>query len=126
MVAPARHPTASLPAPGIYQTFVPKEGEHLVVQFPGETIRCPVQKVVGDNAVLVKLDTPPMSRTHNFRHNDILGARRRIVNGRDVWEAQNDRDFLAEQARMTPARKVAPVEVKKVAEKKTAKKKAAR
>lgn len=88
--------------PGTYRAFAPKVGEHLVVSLPGETMRVPVTRIVTSDAVLVKIDTTPMAKSHNFRLDDIVGVRRRIRDGRDVWEAQNDRDFLAEQATLVP------------------------
>ena len=100
---------AHLPVPGAYQAFQPEVGGHIVVQLGGETMRCPVHKVVSDDAVLVKIDSVPMAKTHSFRFEDIVGVRRRVVNARDVWEAQSDRDFLAEQARLAEAAKKRPV-----------------
>ena len=97
-----RAAVASLPIPGAYQSFAPKVKDYLVVQLPGETMRVPVTRVISPDAVLVRLDAVPMAKSHNFRFEDTIGVRRRIRNGRDVWEAQNDREFLAEQARLTP------------------------
>jgi len=102
---------ASLPRPGAYRAFVPKVDDKLVVSFPGEQIRVPIKKVVDDDTVLVHVDTVPMSKSHRFEFDKVYGVRRRIRDGRDVWEAQYERDFLAEQERqMAEAPRRPPVE----------------
>lgn len=118
---------ADLPRPGAYQTFEPKVGTLLVVQLPGETMRCPVHKIVSPDAVIVKIDSAPMAKSHQFRFDDMVGVRRRIRDGRDIWEAQTDRDFLAEQKRMMapPKPVVAPPVVEAVKEKPVVKAKVA-
>ena len=103
-----------LPRPGAYRKFIPTVGTLVVVALPGETARVPVQKVVDDDTILIKLDTPPMAKTHNFRFNDVIGVRRRVKDGRDIWEAQTDRDFLNEQARLMKVEEPEPA-VEKVA-----------
>lgn len=99
---------ASLPRPGTYQAHVPKIDDKLVVTFPGEQIRVPIKKIVNDDTVLIHLDTMPMSKSHRFEFDKVYGVRRRLKDGRDFWEAQYERDFLAEQER-----NMAPVAVKK-------------
>jgi hypothetical protein len=107
--------------------FIPQVGGFVVVQFPGETMRCEVKSVVDDDAVIVEIGKPPISRMHTFRFEEKVGVRRRVgPTGSETWEAQQDRDFLAEQRRMqemanpTPPKAVAPapkpVEPKKVAQ----------
>ena len=105
---------AGLAIPGTYRAFLPKVDDHLVVTFPGEAIRCPVVKVIGDDTVLIHLNTVPMAKSHNFGFDKHYGVRRRVRNGRDVWEAQQDREFLAEQERVLAARPK-PEAMKKVA-----------
>lgn len=113
--AAARAAVARLLPPGTYRKFNPVVGSMIVVQLPGETMRCPIQRVVSPDAVVVKIDTVPMAKSHNFRFDTTVGVRRRLQDGRDVWEAQTDRDFLAEQARLVPAKKaVAPAPVVEV------------
>lgn len=109
---------AKLVRPGTYSAFMPVIDTKLVVNLPGETMRCPVKKIVSPDAVLVTIDSVPMAKSHSFRLNDTVGVRRRLREGRDVWEAQTDRDFLAEQALL-----VKPVErvAKKPAPKKAVK-----
>src|SRR6185503_19207394 len=86
--------------PGSYQKFVPEIGTLLSVQFPGEVIRCPVKKVISSDAALIHVDSMPMAKSHTFEYDKTYGVRRRIKDGRDVWEAQKDREFLDEQARI--------------------------
>ena len=76
-------------------------------------MRCPVRRVVSDDAVLVEITSPPVSRAHFFRFGDVIGCRRRVVNSRDVWEAQPEREFLAEQQRLIEAERVRKPTAKK-------------
>lgn len=94
--------------PGAYQRFTPAVGSYVVVQMPGETMRVLVKKIISDDAILIYVDSVPMAKTHNFGFERTYGARRRSRNGRDVWEPQQDREFLAEQAHMMTAEEAAP------------------
>ena len=115
---------ASLPKPGTYRAFLPKLDDKLVVSFPGEQIRVPIVKIVDEDTVLIKLDSPPMSKSHRFEFDTVYGVRRRVKDGRDIWEAQYEREFLAEQQRMTPEPESEPEPVKKAPVKKAPVKKA--
>lgn len=101
----ALNPAALIASQQRGSKFIPQAGttdkpSYLVVQFPGESMRCPVQKVVDEDTVIIRIDSPPISRVHSFRFDEIVGVRRRSTAGRqDVWEAQTERDFLAEQKR---------------------------
>lgn len=75
--------------------FIPVEGSKIVVEMPGEVMRCTVHQVVNNHTVIVAVDGIPMSKTHLFRQGDKVGVRRRMRDGRDVWEALSDRDFIA-------------------------------
>lgn len=114
-VIAAERAVARQVAPGAYRSFVPKAGDHLVVQLPGERIRCPVERVIDTDTVIFRIDSPPMAKSHQFQFDRNYGARRRVLNGRDLWEAQYEREFLAEQSRIVEAEKprvkpvVAPV-----------------
>lgn len=92
----------SLPQPGRHKAFAPKVDDYMVVQLPGESMRCVVERIVSPDAVIVRIVSVPMAKSHNFRFDQTVGVRRRVINGRDVWEGQNDREFLAEQARINP------------------------
>jgi hypothetical protein len=72
-------------------------GSHLVVHLPGEIMRCRVERVVDANSVIVEIDGVPLAKSHHFRKGDKTGARRRRQDGMDVWEALEDRWFLASQ-----------------------------
>jgi hypothetical protein len=106
-----------LPVVGGYRKFIPKIKDFLVISMPGETMRCPVEKVIDQNTVLFRVDSAPMAKAHNFGFDHIYGARRRVRDGRDVWEAQEERDFLREQKRIVeaavPPKAVKPVEALK-------------
>lgn len=101
----ALNPSALIASRQQQHRFVPQAGtkenpKYLVVQFPGESMRCPVVKVIDENTVIIRIDSPPISRVHSFRFEEIVGVRRRTAVGRqDSWEAQTERDFLAEQKR---------------------------
>lgn len=97
------NPAALIAAAQHRSRFVPTLNGFVVVQFPGETMRCPVKKVIDDNTVLVHIDSPPVSRMHTFRFDEIVGVRRRVLNTREFWEAQTERDFLAEQQKLHAA-----------------------
>jgi hypothetical protein len=123
----ALNPAALIAARQARSSFTPSVGGMLVIQMPGETMRCPVKNVIDADTVIVQIDKPPISRMHTFRFDDVVGVRRRVgPTGSETWEAQQDRDFLAEQRRMqemanpTPPKAVAPapkpVEPKKVAQ----------
>ena len=73
----------------------PDVGSYIIVHMPGEIMRCLVDKVVDRDRVIVEIDSVPMSKSHNYRKGDKTGARRRRANGTETWEAQDDRDFIA-------------------------------
>jgi hypothetical protein len=106
----------------IYQPIV---GSFLTVMLPGEKMRCEVVDLVDGDRVLVEISGQPMTRTHHYRKGDRTGARRRIEFGREVWEALDDRDFLANRSPAEPVRpkeepkpKVAPKRKKAEAKRK--------
>lgn len=101
--AAAEAATRQLPVVGGYRKFIPKIDGHLVITMPGETMRCPVVKVIDDDTILFRVDSAPMAKAHNFGFDHIYGARRRVINGRDQWQAQEERDFLREQRRIVEA-----------------------
>ena len=105
----ALNPAALIAARQRRTAFVPEVDGFLIVLLPGESMRCPVRKVFDDNTVIVELDKPPISKMHTFAMNDHVGVRRRIDNqGREIWEAQRDRDFLQEQKRITEMARPTP------------------
>lgn len=85
--------------------FIPQAGtvekpSYLIVQFPGESMRCSVERVIDEDTVFIRINSPPISRSHSFRFDEVVGVRRRMTAGRqDVWEAQSEREFFAEQKR---------------------------
>jgi hypothetical protein len=127
----ALNPAALIASQQRRSRFIPEAGtkenpKYLIVQFPGESTRCAVERVVDEDTAIIRIISPPISRVHSFRFDEIVGVRRRSVDGRqDVWEAQTERDFLAEQKRKhaaaedrkpkpapqpkAPAKQVAPV-----------------
>lgn len=110
-VVAAERRVAQQTVPGAYRVFVPRAGDYLVVQLPGERIRCPIERVINTDTVIFRIDSPPMAKTHQFQFEQNYGARRRLLNGRDFWEAQYEREFLAEQARVTEAGRLRTVPV---------------
>lgn len=100
----ALNPAALIAASQQRSKFIPLAGtrekpSYLVVQFPGESMRCPIEKVINDDTVIIRIDSPPMSRIHSFRFDEVVGVRRRVSSRGETWEAQTERDFLAEQKR---------------------------
>jgi hypothetical protein len=106
----ALNPAAIIAARQNRTRFVPKVDSFLVVLLPGESIRCPVRRVFDEDTVIVEIDRPPISKMHTFAMNDHVGVRRKLDNqGREIWQAQRDREFLAEQRQLTEmARPPAP------------------
>lgn len=92
--------------------FVPEVDSFLTVQLPGEVMRCRVDRVIDDDTVIVEISSVPMSRQHLFRKGDKTGGRRRVENGRDVWEALEDRFFIKGLSPTVPP-EPAPVKTKK-------------
>lgn len=88
--------------PPIPRGFMPAVGGDLTVQFPGERMRCQVERIIDDDRVIIAITSVPMSKTHQYRMGDKTGARRRTEYGRDVWEALDDRDFLANRSPNEP------------------------
>lgn len=67
-------------------------GSVITVDLGGEVIRCPVRRVLDEDTVLLELTGVPMSRNHNFKQGDFVGARRqRALSGRDEWKAVDPR-----------------------------------
>lgn len=83
--------------PGTYQKHIPSA--YLVVDFPGESMRCVVKKNITPDSVLIYVDSMPMIKTHGFEFEKTYGARRRSREGRDIWVAQKDAEFLEEHER---------------------------
>ena len=107
----ALNPVALIAAQQKRTAFVPTVGtgdkpSYLIVQFPGETMRVPVEKVINDDTVIVRVASPPISRMHSFRFDELVCVRRRLI-PREFWEAQTERDFMAEQKRLSDAAKAA-------------------
>jgi hypothetical protein len=78
--------------------LTPVVGDNLTVKLPGEIMRCKVDRVIDENRVIVEISTSPMARTHHYRMGDRTGARRRLEYGAYVWEALDDRDFIANRS----------------------------
>jgi hypothetical protein len=79
---------------------MPRVGGRIVVQLPGEVMQCEVVKFVDADRVVVEVSSEPMSRRHQYRKGDKIGARRRIdtLTGTDLWDALDDRDFIANRS----------------------------
>lgn len=102
-------------------SYVPSVGSHLVVRLPGEIMRCVVERIVDANRVIIEIDAVPMSRSHQYRLGDRTGARRKVEHGHDVWEALDDRDFIANRSPTEPVPVAEFAPPKKQAAKKRAK-----
>lgn len=104
-------------------SYAPAVDSNLTVRLPGEFMRCKVVKAVDRNRVVIEISGVPVSKLHVYRKGDVTGARRRVEYGRDVWEALDDRDFLADRSPLDvvepkPEVKAAPKKRKAVAKKK--------
>jgi hypothetical protein len=123
------NPSALVAAGQRRTKFVPVAGTndkpaYLVVHFPGESMRCVVKRVLDDDTALVQIISPPVSRVHTFRFEEIVGVRRRVRPVGEIWEAQYERDFFREADKKRAAAEAAnpkPVAKPKVAAKPEAK-----
>jgi hypothetical protein len=75
--------------------FIPAVGTELTVALPGERLRAEVLRIVDANHVIVFLGGQPMTRGHLFRKGDTIGCRRVQTALEELWEAQDDRAFMA-------------------------------
>lgn len=96
-------------APRVAGRYQPSVGSFLTVRLPGELMRCKVLQVADEHRVLIEIDGVPMSKSHQYRTGDRTGARRRIEYGREIWEALDDRDWMANRSPDEPVQ----VEVEK-------------
>lgn len=93
---------ASAQSPIRVTPFVPEIGGFLIVQFPGEVLRCQVNRVVSPTLCIVEITSVPMAKSHQYRKGDKPGVRMRMEYGKQVWEAVDDRDFLANRSPNEP------------------------
>lgn len=109
--------SASVPAAVKSAPYAPTIGSFLTVSFPGERMRCRVDRLVDKDRVIIEVSSVPISKAHQYRIGDKTGARRRREHGHDIWEALDDRDFLANRSPAEPLPPEPPA-VKKAAPKK--------
>lgn len=83
----------------------PAIGSDITVSLPGERLRATVRKIVGRKAVLVELTSMPMTKGHMFRLGDLVPCVAGHNGLEEIWEAMDDRRFLAMQA-MEPEKSV--------------------
>jgi hypothetical protein len=81
---------------------MPVVGSMITVRLPGEIMRCRVDRIIDDNRVIIEINSAPMSRSHQYRMGDNTGARRRLEYGQYIWEALDDRDFIANRSPTEP------------------------
>ena len=82
--------------------WMPREGDFVVVTMPGEMMRCEVVRLVDRDRIMAKVLDAPVSKVHLFRKDDVIGVRRTMQFGRVIWEALDDRDFLANRSPNEP------------------------
>lgn len=69
-------------------TFVPTEGEPLVVTLPGEALRAMCVRVLDSNNVVCQLTAIPlMPRGHDYRLDDYVAVKRASNSLQEIWEA---------------------------------------
>jgi len=120
------NPSALIAASQRRTKFIPRVGGYLIVQLPGESMRCLVKEVIDDDTAFVLIESAPIARgQHTFQFNEIYGVRRRTQNSRDFWEMQTEHAFLREQQRLYAEANPPPVEKARPAKKAQPRKKAA-
>ena len=69
-------------------TWQPDPGGFINISLPDELIRATVMNCPDNETVIASLDvTPPISKTHNYRQNDVVAARRCTDDlGREIWK----------------------------------------
>ena len=69
--------------------WVPKTGQTMVVELPGERLLVSVAKVVSPDIVIVELTSTPMSKTHQHKKGEYVPCER-FNNGLEtVWREYN-------------------------------------
>jgi hypothetical protein len=83
-------------------TFTPRVNDDLTVTLPGEMMRAQVTRVIDKNTVIVQIGQP-MTRSHNFRKDDLVGCRRTPGVLGESWQAIEVRPAPPDLPAVTPA-----------------------
>lgn len=67
--------------------FVPQTGSMLTIELPGEILRAQVEKVVSKDAVVARIMSQPMARTHHYPKGALVACQRKRGIMGEVWEA---------------------------------------
>jgi hypothetical protein len=66
--------------------FMPKVGAYLTVSLPGELLRSLVQKVIGQDSVIVEISSEPMAtKSHPYKFGQIIACRREYTPFGEEW-----------------------------------------
>lgn len=68
--------------------WMPAPGEYVNISLPDELVRATVVQCPDGETVIAALDVnPPISKTHGYRQNDVVAARRTTDEfGRELWK----------------------------------------
>lgn len=72
--------------------WIPKVGDFINIQLPGELIRGTVQSCPDENSVIVHINiSHPISKQHKYNHNDMIAAiRDRDEIGQEIWRVVDE------------------------------------
>ncbi len=68
-------------------SFLPRGGEQLVVDLPGEKIPATVRKVVSKDTAIVELTNQPLAKSHTYKLRELVPVRRTAGMLGETWQA---------------------------------------
>ncbi len=95
----------------------PVDDQMLVVDLPGERLRCRVIAVADHDHAVVEISSQPMAKSHSYRKGDTVAVERQLTDLGEIWEAMDER-LLAMRSRAEKAVPTARASAKKSAAKK--------
>lgn len=75
--------------PVVTPMFMPKNGQNMVVELPGERLLATVAKIVSPDIVIVELTAQPMARTHQHKKGEYVPVERHFNGLETVWREYN-------------------------------------
>lgn len=80
--------------------YEPKAGQTITIELPDERTRAVIERVISDEAVIVKLLTFTTSKSHNYRKGDMVPCRFQALDmGVPGWRAISDRELEDAEAK---------------------------
>lgn len=82
-----RKPQKDIPAnfPVTTPMYMPKVGQNMVIELPGERLLAAVAKVVSPDIVIVELTTMPMAKSHQHKKGEYVPVERHFNGLETCW-----------------------------------------